>query len=73
MNPALAVAYGLSHVAACEGLPRKVVLVCTYCLDVLDPKWEHPVHRAPDDSECERCSDPVRWRMGGFVFAVLPA
>jgi hypothetical protein len=73
MNGSVALAYALSFVARWEGLPRKVVCLCTYCYNDVDPKWESPAHRAPDGSECERCSDLVRWRMGGFVFAILPA
>ncbi len=71
MNGALAVAYGLSYVAACEGIARKVVCLCVCCLEEIDPSWSAPAHRAPDGSECERCAVPARWREG-FVFAVLP-
>jgi hypothetical protein len=73
MNASTATAYAVSHIAAGEGIPRKVVCLCTYCLEDLDPAWSAPAHKAPASSECERCSDPVRWAMGGFVFAVLPA
>jgi hypothetical protein len=73
MNGSVALAYALTLVAQNEGAPRKVVCLCTYCLEDIDPSWEHPAHRAPDSSECERCSDVVRWQMGGFVFAVLPS
>lgn len=72
MNKSIALACAVSLIAACEGVPRKVVCLCTYCLEDIDPGQTVPAHRAPDSSECERCADRVRWTMGGFVFAVLP-
>jgi hypothetical protein len=73
MNGSVALASALSFIAAGEGIPRKVVCLCNYCVEDLDPRGEFPAHRAPDSSECERCADPVRWRMGGFCFLVMPA
>ncbi len=71
MNQSIALAYAVSLIAEQIGAPRRVVCLCNYCVEDLDPRGECPVHRAPDSSECERCSDPVRWRMGGFCFLVM--
>lgn len=73
MNASVALAYALSLIAQSEGATRKVVCLCTYCYNDVDPKWDHPTHLAPNDSECERCTNVEDWRRGGFVFAVLPS
>lgn len=73
MNRSTAIAAAVSLIAASNGVPRKVACLCTYCLEDIDPAGEVPTHLAPNSSECEICMDPIRWRMGGFVFAILPA
>jgi len=72
VNSSVAIAAAVTLIAQAHGIPRKVVCLCNYCVEEIDPRGEAACHRAPNSAECERCSNRKDWERAGLCFVILP-